>query len=209
MSEQAPEQSGSGGGKLGVWSKKLGPLPAYVWAVLVLGIVLVVMYIKKKKTASAASGASDTGSADGTDASDIPQFVNQTYTTVTPPTVNASATSSSTSTASNPTPSPPCTSPTCPAPVGTPTPVSAPPNPPKAKAPTKSTAKPKPIAVVVKPGDTLTSIAKKYGISWETLYDYNIGSSSPHTPSAIAYIKSHGPNLIYAGETFYIPPKTT
>jgi LysM repeat protein len=66
----------------------------------------------------------------------------------------------------------------------------------------------KPIAVVVKSGDTLTSIAKKYGLTWQTVYDYNIGASSPHTTQAKDFIKSHGPNLIYAGETFYIPPKS-
>ena len=46
---------------------------------------------------------------------------------------------------------------------------------------------------VVKPGDSLSKIASKYGISWRDLYNANknvIGSN---------------PNLIYAGQTYNVP----
>lgn len=83
----------SGGGKLGVWKKKLGPFPAWVWALLALAAVLIYLYYRSQN-ASNSSNASSTTAADTTGAGQIPQFVNQTYTTVTPPT--APATSSGT-----------------------------------------------------------------------------------------------------------------
>lgn len=90
MSEQAPEATTqaprTGGSKLGVWAKKVGPLPVWGWAGIVLGALLAYMYIKNKNSASA--GATDSGAsaaAGTTDASQIPEFVNQTYTTVSPP----------------------------------------------------------------------------------------------------------------------------
>lgn len=87
MSEQAPETGGAparaGGSKLGVWGKKMGPLPVWGWAGIVLAVVIGYMYYKNKNSAASTTGSS--AAAGTTSASQIPEFVNQTYTTVTPP----------------------------------------------------------------------------------------------------------------------------
>jgi hypothetical protein len=95
MSEQTPEPTtqspparSGGSGKLGVWGKKMGPLPVWAWVAIVLGGLLAFMYWKNKGAATAPGASTDTGSsaaAGTTDASQIPEFVNQTYTTVSPP----------------------------------------------------------------------------------------------------------------------------
>jgi nucleoid-associated protein YgaU len=54
----------------------------------------------------------------------------------------------------------------------------------------------------VKRGDTLSSIAKKYKTSWQTIWNFNLKYRSPAT---IATLKARGPNLIFAGQTFWIP----
>lgn len=91
-----PATSG-GGGKLGVWKKKYGPFPLWGWGILLVGAILAYLYYKNRNTA-ASSNASNTTAADTTGAGQIPQFVNQTFTTVTPPSApSTSAASASTS----------------------------------------------------------------------------------------------------------------
>jgi hypothetical protein len=90
----------SGGGKLGVWAKKYGPLPLWGWALLLVGAILAYLYWKNRNS-SATSTASTTTASDTTGAGQIPQFVNQTYTTVTPPSSDTSSTSTSTGTVSS------------------------------------------------------------------------------------------------------------
>lgn len=57
-------------------------------------------------------------------------------------------------------------------------------------------------------GDTLSGIAsktnKKYGLSntWQTIYNFNLKYRSPATA---AIIRARGPNLFYAGSTWWIP----
>jgi hypothetical protein len=85
-----PEQPSSSGGN--VFTRKLGPLPMWAWMAIAL-VLAIAYYLYKKK--SAASAASATGASSGTaantpggvDASLVPQFVNQTYTNVSPPAV--------------------------------------------------------------------------------------------------------------------------
>jgi hypothetical protein len=91
VSEQAPEATTQApprttGGKLGVWGRKVGPLPVWAWVGIVLAAVLGFMYYKNKNSAGASTTTASTAAAGTTDASQIPEFVNQTYTTVTPPT---------------------------------------------------------------------------------------------------------------------------
>lgn len=64
--------------------KKLGPFPVWVWAALVLGIVvLYIMWRNRSQSQSSGTNAmTDTGL---TSAAQIPQFVNQTYTNSSPP----------------------------------------------------------------------------------------------------------------------------
>jgi LysM repeat protein len=56
----------------------------------------------------------------------------------------------------------------------------------------------------VKKGDTLSGIAKKYGISTSALWNYNLKNRKAST---VKTLKKRGPNLIYRGGTFYIPKK--
>lgn len=56
----------------------------------------------------------------------------------------------------------------------------------------------------VKRGDNLSSIAKKYGMSWKDIWNYNLKNRKPST---VKTLKKRGPNLIYSGSKFYIPKK--
>jgi hypothetical protein len=106
-----------------VLTRKIGPLATWVWIVLVsVPIVLygIVERSKTSSTAAASTAASTTAST--TNASQVPQFVNQTYTTVLPP-------SAPQTTAAAPAPAPPSEHharhnqppPSTPAPTPTPT----------------------------------------------------------------------------------------
>lgn len=93
MSQMAPEagpapvapsrdQGRAGGSPL---KRKIGPLPTWAWVLIGAAVILGVAYWRNRGSASSSSGT-DTGTGDTTDASQVPQFVNQTFTTVTPPT---------------------------------------------------------------------------------------------------------------------------
>lgn len=56
----------------------------------------------------------------------------------------------------------------------------------------------------VKRGDTLSGIAKKHGMNWKDIWNYNLKNRSSKT---VKTLKSRGPNLIYRGGSFYIPNK--
>jgi hypothetical protein len=95
----SPPKSSGGGGKLGIWGKKYGPLPLWGWAAILLVFGLLFLYIKNKNSAASTSTSADAGSttaADSTGAGQVPQFVNQTYTTVSPPAAPAAPVSTST-----------------------------------------------------------------------------------------------------------------
>lgn len=93
MSEQTPEPRPpagrrGGGGAMGGFTAKWGPLPVWGWlgllAVLVIGGTLVWRHksTQQQQPANVAPGTS-TGATGN--ANTVPQFVNQTYTTVTAP----------------------------------------------------------------------------------------------------------------------------
>jgi hypothetical protein len=67
-----------------VFTRKIGPLPMWLWVVIVAVPLLVYSLYKQKKAATTAS-TTGTGTSSTTSASQVPQFVNQTYTTVIPP----------------------------------------------------------------------------------------------------------------------------
>ncbi|HXT92376.1 MAG TPA: LysM domain-containing protein [Trebonia sp.] len=158
MSEAAPERApsrapSSGGGGGNVFTHKLGPLPTWLWIVIV-GLALVAWSWWKNKSADAASSANTASSS--TPADQVPQFVNQTFTTVTPPSVNVTAPAGPAGPAGPTGPQSPVPPPTAPVPVKT-----------TAPRPVAPTAQP-PIfnkTYIVKKGETLNSIAKQLGIS--------------------------------------------
>jgi hypothetical protein len=61
-----------------IFTRKIGPMPMWAWVTIIGGALLAYYYWKNKTTAT-------TQPADTTNASQVPQFVNQTYTTVNPP----------------------------------------------------------------------------------------------------------------------------
>lgn len=100
MSEQAPERpapSRGSGGKLGLFKERIGPLPMWVWVAIIAAVLIAWRLYADKKNASAAS---TTATGDGSVGADqVPEFINQTYTTVTPPVAQAPP-------AANPVPTP-------------------------------------------------------------------------------------------------------
>jgi LysM repeat protein len=176
---------------------KLGPLPTWVWALLfTAGLAVFLIHRKSKAAASdtstAASGQtnSDLGSASELAnmfevAGLMPYQGGDVYVNTT---------------VSNPPPGGPGT-PSKPILNGGSPPVAHQPKPP-------ATNVNKPASIyTVKPGDNLTAIAKKYGISEATLWKFNT-DSKVRTASAIATLKKRGQNTIYSGEKIYIPSKS-
>lgn len=179
------------GGKVPVWVIALGLL------------VLAWLYAKWRsdKASSASSSKADTADATGSDSESeqvAPQFIieNNMPAGVGAPT----------------TPSAPVTVPPAPPPVTTlPGTIPNPPTttPTKPVTPPKTTPKPAakaPIKYVVKHGDTLSAIAKKYKTTTAALWTYN--TTPGNRPAAtIKTLKARGQNLLYAGETILIPQK--
>ena len=103
MSEQptapAPRPSG---GRGNILTQKIGPLPMWAWVGIAAAILVVWRYYSNKNAASAAS--STTAASSSTPADQVPQFVNQTYTTVTAP---SAPTGGPTTTPTQPSPSTP------------------------------------------------------------------------------------------------------
>ena len=120
----------SSGGITGLTSK-IGPLPVWGW-LAVATILAVVWYLYQKNNATTSSGSGT--SSDTTSSSLIPQFVNQTYTSVINPGSGAStstATQPSSGTSSSGSTAPPTN-------TGT---TSTNPTPPSAPLPTNTTVK--------------------------------------------------------------------
>lgn len=153
MSTPTQPESGGGGN---VFTHKIGPLPLWGWMGVMLGFAgLYYIIHSKNQAASQANNASAGGvnSPGGIDSSLVPQFVNQVYDQSAPPvapnvtvnkTINSGNTNSgNTSTTTNQTT------------TGTRPPVT-----------TTTTSY---ITYTVKAGDTLASIAKKYGITVDQL----------------------------------------
>jgi LysM repeat protein len=156
MSETAPETTG-GGGLGGTLGRKLGPLPVWAWLLILTGLAVGYWLLKGKGSSSSSSTGTDTGT---TPAGDVPDYVSQTTVNVSTP-----AEPGQTGTGSGATSAPPATTTAGKPPVST-TPVKATPAP---KAPAaKTTSKQPPVLskkYTVKAGDTLDSLAKKFGIS--------------------------------------------
>lgn len=83
MSEAAPERTPARRGN--PFTTRLGPLPMWAW-VAILGTLIIVWSVWKGRQANQATA---TTADTSTPADQVPQFVNQTYTTVMPPSVPA------------------------------------------------------------------------------------------------------------------------
>lgn len=75
---QSQPQTESGGN---FFSQKWGPLPVWAWLSVGAAALLIISYLRNKS--NNAASAADTSAQ--TDSSQIPQFINQTYTNGTPP----------------------------------------------------------------------------------------------------------------------------
>ena len=174
---ETPKKSDSGGFD---FTKKLGPFPLWLWLALAGGLLFAIYYHFKN-----AGGSTTTSNLNSTSASQIPQIVNETYTTVQnnipkgPP--------------SNPPVNKPPSGPPNGGPVSGPPvhgkPIRVVPRPPKGKMQLYD----------VQPGDNLFDIAKAYygnGNAWHQIYNANkrtIGND---------------PNLIKPGQKLSIPDAT-
>jgi LysM repeat protein len=160
MSVPAPESTGGGGNFL---TRKIGPLPMWGWAAIILGLVLIYSYKKKSQQNTAAQASANTPG--GVDASLVPQFINQEYVNTTPP-------AAPNVTVNN-------TVPGEPEDVDVSSPASPPPThiPPHPKSPPTRPITPfEPIfngTYVVKKGETLQQVATKFRISREELAHAN------------------------------------
>jgi len=101
----------------------------------------------------------------------------------------------------NPQPTPTPTPTPTPKPVPTPTP-----KPPPAPAPPPRKAWDDSLTYTVSSGESLGSIAAKYGLTWQQLWDYQF-MPGIRSADAVMKLRARGPNLTYAGSTFEIPPK--
>lgn len=96
----ADEPESSGGSN--VFTRKIGPLPMWGWMGIAL-LLAILYYLYQKNQASSTSSTSTTASVNtpgGVDSSLVPQFINQNYTTVNPPSAPATTTSTTGSTGS-------------------------------------------------------------------------------------------------------------
>jgi|SRR5215469_6670794 len=87
MSETAPESAPAPAPRGGnIFAQRFGPLPLWGWMGIGVALALAYWYYNKRKQASNVSaGVGQASNAGTTDSSLIPQFVNQTYVTDTPP----------------------------------------------------------------------------------------------------------------------------
>jgi len=184
-------------------TRKLGPMPMYGWMGGLLAVLIGVSLYKNKSSTAATAAATDSTSTDTVPSDQVPDYITQVYNTVNA-TTGQPATTTAPPTTTPVTPKPPTTPPVnpvkAPTPVKKPTPVTV-----KKPAPTPVKAK-TPISYKVQHGDTLTSIAKKYGTTWQALWTYNT-TSGVRPAATIATLKQRGPNLLYSGETILIPQK--
>jgi LysM repeat protein len=183
---------------LEMWKKKAGPLPMWGWGAILLAAAL--LWSLGKSRSSKQDAAAPTGDEALTVPADqVPDFISQVYATTInnlPAPDGGGGGSAS---------APPPTS-TLPQPITSAPPVTPPahttPAPAKPKPVTKGQAKP--LKYKVKHGDTLSSIAKKYGTSWQKLWAYNT-KAGVRPADTIKTLKERGPSRLYSGETILIP----
>lgn len=189
-------------------TKKAGPLPVWGWALASLGLAYAYSRYKTNKAAQSSAASTPTTGAAGEPGTGAPYYViENNLPPASAPIVNVNPPPVTTPPNSGPTP--PITHrghpPVWGHPIKQPAPGPAP-------TPTPVSSKPTYQSHTVVSGDSYSKIASEYHVpnqgstpAWEVLYNYNIGPSSPHSAAARAELQKQGPNLIYSGQTVYIP----
>jgi cytoskeletal protein RodZ len=90
MSQPAPETPPAGAaprpaGRDNTFTHKIGPLPMWGWVAIAAGLLVAWRLYSSKKSPAAQQQSGQSASSTDTAANTVPQFVNQTYTTVTAP----------------------------------------------------------------------------------------------------------------------------
>ncbi len=182
----APPVAPTGGN---FFTRKFGPFPVWGWVAGGTGGLLALSVWRNNKQSNADAAAAAQTDNSTVPADQVPDYIFQNYSTTN---VTTGAEEPGTPTTPHPPVQPP------PSRGGKP-PTAGPGIPRPPSKPVKA-----PRTYVVKHGDTLSSIAKRYGTTWQSLWTYN--TTSGNRPAAtIAQLKKRGPNLLYAGETIYIP----
>lgn len=179
------------------------------WAIAVVGVIALALYLKHRKANAPADSTKAAADQTNSDLGSASQLANEFWQAGIMPFMGGDVYVTQTNT-NNPAPTP-----------GTPSPTGPGPKPPPphaggvvvAKPPIGKTPAPsKPLVYRVKSGDTLDSIAHKYGLTWKQLYTYNIstGAKGANRPaSTIATLKKRTPDLIFPNEEIDIPKKGT
>lgn len=185
-------------GEKSLLTSKWGPLPVWAWGGI--GLVVAWLFAKWRSSQSDKKASSQADTADLSDTAEseqvAPQFIIENNMPATgvgaPPTPQA------------PVP-PPTTTPVVTPPGKAPNPpVTTPGHAPKPARP-KPTKK-APLTYVVKHGDKLSTIAKRYGTTWQELWTYNTTAGN-RPADTIKTLKQRGPDLLFAGEKILIPQK--
>ena len=202
----APRRAAPAAGGGNVFTRKLGPAPLWVWMLAGLGAALAFSSVRKNK--AAAAQAATTSATGTTQASNqVPPIIVQNYPGYGVPGPQGPPGPAGTPGAPG-TPGTPAPGPFPPPPDvtgGIPTPV----KPPAGPQPPRPVPQPRPprqpLEYRVKPGDTLSGIAARYGTSADTLWKYNINPANGRPQSTINELIRRGPNLLYSNELILIP----
>jgi LysM repeat protein len=182
-------------------TQKAGPLPVYAWAGGILGVALLIARFRTAKQDTGTPQPSAASTYASTPEGTVPQFLIQnmypwapsapvTSPVTAPPVITPPGTAtvppmSGGPAGTRPVPGPPITSPTTP--------------------PAAGAAGASPQWYTVQHNDTLSAIAARYGTTADKIWQYNTTPGNRNA-EAIATLRSRGPNLIYAGTKFLIPP---
>jgi hypothetical protein len=205
VSEQPTGTAPATSKKENVFTHKIGPLPMWGWLAIVGG-ALVAWRVYASKNAATAAAQQGTTTNPSTPSDQVPQFVNQTYTTVTAP----SATAATAAPHTRPTPVPPVTVPPM---VPGPTPTPAAPTP----------RLPAPITVSGAPGSyttgldagkidewtstgaySLNTIAKSHGMTAQQLINASLAAEN-NVPLQKYVAKKNNNAKIPAGVQLFFP----
>ena len=174
------------------------------WAIAAVGVIALALYLKHRKANAPADNTKAAADQTNSNLGSASQLANEFWQAGIMPFMGGDVYVTQTNT-NNPAPTP-----------GTPSPTGPPPKQPPPHAGGVVVPKPpvqqNPLVYRVKKGDTLSGIAKKYGLSWQQLYLYNTttGPKGANRPaSTIATLKSRGPNKIFSNEEIDIPKKGT